>query len=89
MLAKTHGARDAARVVATLVAAIVAHGEGRVTTALTQVMPHERTDLHAVRERLEALPLPTQMAVPECLAGYEVEAGKARDDDFLLAGGLR
>jgi transposase len=89
MLAKTHGEREAARVVAKLIAAIVAHGEGDVTTALTQVMQRERPDLHAVRERLEALPLPTQVAVPECLAGYEVEAGKASDYDFLLAGGLR
>jgi hypothetical protein len=89
MWSKTHGEREAARVVAKRVAAIVAHGEGDVTTALTQVRQSERTDLHAVRERLEALPLPTQLAVPECLAGYEVEAGKASDDDCLLAGGLR
>ena len=89
MLAKTHGERDAARVVAKLGAAMVAYGEGDVTTALTQVMQSERTDLHAGRERLEALPLPTQIAVPEGLAGYKVEAGKASDDDFLLAGGLR
>jgi len=89
MLAQTHGERDAARVIAKLVAAIVAYGEGAVTTALMQVMQSERTDLHAVRERLEALPLPTQIAVPECLAGYEVEAGKASDYDFLLVGGLR
>ena len=89
MLAKTHGEREAARVVAKLVAAIVAHGEGAVTTALTQVMPHEGADLHAVREQLEAVPLPTRIAVPERLAGYEVEAGKASAYDFLLAGGLR
>jgi hypothetical protein len=88
LLAKTHGEREAARVLAKLVAAIVAHGEGDVTTALTQVMQRERTDLHVVRERLEAVPLPTRIAVPERLAGYEVEAGKARDYDVLLAGGL-
>jgi transposase len=35
MLAQTHGEREAARVVAKLIAAIVAHGEGDVTTALT------------------------------------------------------
>lgn len=89
MLAKTHGEREAARVVAKLVAAIVVHGEGAVTTALTQVMQSESADLHGVRERLKAVPLPTRIAVPERLAGYEVEAGKASDDDFLLAGGLR
>jgi hypothetical protein len=87
LLAQTHGEREAARVVATLVAAIVAHGEGRVTPALTQVRQHERADLQVVRERLEAVPLPTRSAVPARLAGYEVEAGKASDYDFLLAGG--
>src|SRR5499427_1321594 len=89
MLAQTHGEREAARVVAKLVAAIVAHGEGAVTTTLTQGMQREEADLHPVHAQLEAVPLPTQIAVPERLAGYEVEAGKASDDDFLLAGGLR
>ena len=89
MLAQTHGEREAARVVAKLVAAIVAHGEGAGTTTRTQVMQHEDADLQAVHTRLEAVPLPTQIAVPERLAGYEVEAGKASDYDFLLAGGLR
>jgi len=88
MLAQTHGEREAARVVAKLIAAIVAHGEGDVTTALTQVMQGEGAALHMVRERLEAVPLPTRIAVPERLASYEVEAGKASDYDFLLAGGL-
>lgn len=88
MLAKTHGAREAARVVAQLVAAIVAHGEADVTTALRQVMQREKAALHAVHERLEAVPLPTRIAVPARLAGSEVEAGQASDYDFLLAGGL-
>jgi transposase len=87
LLAKTHGEREAARVVAKLVAAIVAHGEGSVTPALTQVMQGEGAALHMVRKRLEAVPLPTRIAVPERWAGYEVEAGKASDYDFLLAGG--
>jgi hypothetical protein len=87
-LTKTHGEREAARVVAKLVAAIVTHGEGNVTAALTQMMQSERTALQAVHERLEALPLPTRITVPECLAGSEVEAGKASDYNFLLAGGL-
>lgn len=92
ILSKTHGEREAARVVAKLVAAIVAHGEAAVTAALTQVMGNDNAALHhaalhAVRARLEAAPLPTRIAVPERLAGYEVEAGKARDYDFLLAGG--
>ena len=89
LLAKTHGEREAARVVAKLVATIVAHGEGNGTTALTQVRQSERADLHGVHERLGTVPLPTRIAVPERLASYAVEAGNASDDDFLLAGGLR
>jgi transposase len=94
MLAKTHGEREAARVVAKLVAAIVAHGEEAVTAALTPVLGEERPALHraalqTVHERLEAVAVPTRIAVPERLASYEVEAGKARDYDFLLAGGLQ
>jgi hypothetical protein len=78
MLTKTHGERAAARMVAKLVAAIVARGAGNVTAALTQMMQSARPALQMVPERLEALPLPTRIAVPECLAGDEVEAGKAR-----------
>jgi hypothetical protein len=89
MLAQTHGEREATRVFAKIVAAIVAHGEGNITVTLTQVMHGKRTDLHTVHEELEAIPLPTRITVPECLAGYEVEAGKARDYDFLLAGELQ
>ena len=89
MLAQTHGEREAARVFAKIVAAIVAHGEGTITVTLTQGMNGKRTDLHTVHEQLEAIPLPTRIAVPECLAGYEVEAGKARDYDFLLAGEIQ
>ena len=88
MLAQTHGERAAARVVAKRIAAIVAHGAGDVTPALTQVMQGEGAALHRVRERREAVPLPTRIAVPERLAGYEGEAGKASADDFLLVGGL-
>jgi hypothetical protein len=87
MLATTHGEREAARVLAKLIAAIVAHGDEAVTAVLTPVMQCERADLQTVCERLEVLPLPTRIAVPEPLAGYEVEAGKASDYDVLLAGG--
>jgi transposase len=92
LLTQTHGEREAARVVAKLAAAIVAHGEGAVTAALTPVLGDEgaashRAALQTMHERLETVPVPTRIAVPECLAGYDVEAGQARDYDFLLAGG--
>jgi hypothetical protein len=37
---------------------------------------------------IESITLPERIAVPEPLAGYEVEASKASDDDFLLEGSL-
>ena len=89
MLTQPPGEREAARVVAKLVAANVAHGDGHVTAALTQRMQSERPALQAGHEQREARPLPTRIAVPEGLAGDDVEAGKAGDDDCLLAGGLR
>jgi transposase len=88
MLTKTHGERDAARVFAQLVAAIVEHGEGAVTAALEPVLQSERVALSALREQVAKVPLPQRIAVPEPLAGYEVEAGKASDYDFLLEGPL-
>jgi transposase len=93
MRTKTHGERDATRVLAKIVAAVVEHGDNSVTAALTQGMrdesaPRHRTALQTVHERLEALPVLTRIAVPERLAGYEVEAGKARDYDFLLEGSV-
>jgi transposase len=91
MLTKTHGERDAARVLAKLVAAVVEHGEDGVTAALTHVMrdesaPRPRAALQTVHEQLETRPVLTRIAVPERLAGYEVEAGRACDYDFLLEG---
>jgi hypothetical protein len=56
--------------------------------SLASLRFHKEKELQAVRERLEALPLPTRIAVPECLAGYEVKAGQARGYDFLLKGGM-
>ena len=88
MLTQTHGERDAARVFAKIVAAIVEHGEGAVTAALASVLQSERAALHALRAQITTITLPERVAVPEPLAGYEVEASKASDDNFLLEGSL-
>jgi transposase len=88
MLTQTHGERDAARVFAKLVAALVEHGEGAVTAALASVLQSERAALSALRTQMETITPPERIAVPEPLAGYEIEAGKASDYDFLLEGSL-
>jgi len=64
------------------------HGEGAVTAALASVLQSERAALHALRAQIATITLPERVAVPEPLAGYEVEASKASDDDFLLEGSL-
>jgi hypothetical protein len=87
-LTKTHGERDAARVFSKIVAALVEHGEGAVTTALAPVIQSERAALSALREQVEKVTLPQRIAVPEPLAGYEVEASKASDYNFLLEGSV-
>jgi hypothetical protein len=88
MLTHTHGERDAARVFAKLVAAIVEHGESGVTAALAPMIQSERAALGILQEQRAQLTCPQHIAVPEPLAGYEVEAGRASDDDFLLEGSL-
>jgi transposase len=88
MLTQTHGERDAARVLAKLLAAIVEHGEGSVTAALAPVIQRERIALTALQEQMTQETRPQCIAVPEPLAGYEVEAGKASDYNFLLAGSV-
>jgi hypothetical protein len=62
------------------------HGEGSVTAALAPVIQSERIALTALQEQMTQGTRPQRIAVPEPRAGYEVEAGKASDDHFLLAG---
>jgi hypothetical protein len=88
MLTQTHGERNAARVFAKIVAALVEHGEGAVTAALASVLQSERAALSALRTQMATITPPARIAVPEPLAGYEIEAGKASDYDFLLEGSL-
>jgi hypothetical protein len=66
----------AARGGAKLVAAIVAHEEDAVTTALTQVMQRERTDLHAAHERLEVVPLLPGLPCPSGWPATRSKRGK-------------
>jgi hypothetical protein len=62
MLTRTHGEREAARVIAKLGAAIVTHGESEVTAARTQVMQSERPALYTVHEQARGASSPH----PDC-----------------------
>ena len=78
LLCGTHGELEAARVVARLLGAVCEHGEDRVRLALEAAINQHRIDLPAPGPKLE------HVAVPDALASYVVEAGRASDYDHLL-----
>lgn len=83
LLEATHGGREAARIVARMLAAIVEHGEDAMTTALDSALKKSATQ---ARE-LAALPntAPSEIEIPEPLRQYVVESASASDYDELLA----
>lgn len=81
LLSRAHGELEAARVLARLLGAVCEHGEERVRLALEAAIAQHRIDapeFPAPRPRIE------NVAVPDALAGYVVEAGRAADYDHLL-----
>lgn len=87
LLVETHGAREAARLLAKILGAIVEHGEESVSTALSKALVTGQVDLLALGERLHATPSMARVEVPEPLRSYQIEAGQAADYDWLLEGG--
>jgi len=84
LLCGTHGELEAARVLAWLLGVVCEHGEDRVRLALEAAIKQHRSeapDLAAAEPRIE------NVAVPDALAAYVVEAGRASDYDHLLAAG--
>jgi hypothetical protein len=88
MLTGRYGEKEAARVLARILGALVDHGEEPVAAALTTALENGRTDLLSLashledrRQRIEKIP------VPKVLSGYRVESTKATDYDRLLAKG--
>jgi len=81
LLCGTHGELEAARVVSRLLGAVCEHGEDRMRLALEAAINQHRIDV------LD-LPVPgpklENVAVPDALASYVVEAGRASDYDHLL-----
>jgi hypothetical protein len=87
VLAGTHGERDAARVLAKILAAVLDHGEEAVRQAIGQALQAGRGDLLALAPQLHRESKRTQAQVPDALRGYSIEAGCAADYDLLLVGG--
>jgi transposase len=83
LLAATHGQLEAARILAKLLGVLEEHGEARVRPLLEAALAQQRTELAAPKAAAPAV-----IAVPEALAEFTIEAGKAADyDHLLLAGG--
>jgi len=89
LLVATHGEREAARVLARILGAILDHGEAAVGAALRQALSQGRIDLLALSEKVHATAPRHPTVVPEALRGYEVEASRASDYDWLLKGGVQ
>jgi transposase len=86
LLVSCHGDREAARVLARIVGAIVDHGEAEVTAALSRAVTRERCDLLALSVGSPPA-TPSCITVPPALAAYTVESARASDYDWLLGQG--
>jgi transposase len=79
LLSDCHGEREAARVMAKLLGAVVQHGEQELAAVLQELLRHEPTTPVAVHT-------PNQVVVPEALSHYQIEAPRATSYDHLLLG---
>lgn len=83
LLDETHGGREAGRILARVLAAIVQHGIEAVGDAVRKALEgghRHLLDLAVLRRD----PVPAEIEVPESLAQYVVEAAHATDFDALL-----
>jgi transposase len=89
MLVETHGEREAARVLARVIGAMVDHGESAVKEALEKTAATGQLDLLRLSELVHKLEEPARISVPDELLGYEIGSGQASDYDYLLKGGVQ
>jgi transposase len=89
LLVLCHGDREAARVLARIVGAIVEHGEAEVSEALSRALSRQRCDLLALPVGSTPAAAAQCIAVPPSLAAYAVESARATDYDWLLGQGGR
>ena len=94
LLEKTHGGRQAGRILADVLGAITDHGENAVTTALSEALAagafaaEGSGNLLSLMRQLPTRPVLTDALVPLALRSVEIEAGCAADyDNLLLAAG--
>jgi hypothetical protein len=83
--AATHDQLEAARVLAKLLGIVEEYGDARVRPLLEAALERQRTESAALNAAA-----PVVIVVPDALAGFTIEAGKAADYDHLpLAAGAR
>jgi transposase len=84
LLAAPHGQLEAARVLAKLLGVLEEHGEARIQPVLEAALAQQRIGPGAPKAATPAV-----IAVPDALAEFVIEAGRATDYDHLLldAGG--
>jgi len=92
LLEKTHGGRQAGRILADVLGAMEDHGQAPVTAALVEALAggaftEGGANLLVLTRHLPTRPVLEAAAVPAALRAVTVEAGRAADYDVLLAGG--
>ena len=93
LLEKTHGGREAGRILADVLGAMEDHGEATVTAALVEALAGNTfaeggANLLVLTHHLPTRPVLTDASVPATLRAITVEAGRAADYDDLLTGGV-
>jgi transposase len=86
LLELSHGGREAGRIFAKVLGAVVEHGESAVADALKKALDGGHRHLLELSSIIRS-PLPETIEVPEPLRDYVVEAAKATDFDWLLEEG--
>ncbi|MCA1837381.1 MAG: hypothetical protein LC674_00915, partial [Actinobacteria bacterium] len=85
MLVKRYGAKEASKVLARILGALVDHGEGAVADALGVALSNGRCDLLSLSKRIhDPTKRPRAVEVPEALNGHNIESARASDYDALL-----
>jgi transposase len=84
LLVATHGGLEAGRTLARLLAAIGSHGEDVVRNCIARAIEQAAP---ACPMAVNDQPPPREVAVPDALRFYHVEAGRASDYDWMLAAG--
>jgi len=95
LLEQTHGAKQAARILAGVLGAMNDHGEVAVTVALSEALvggalgTDGNVNLLALTRHLPTRPVLADVMIPVALRAITIEAGCAADYDLLLAGGVQ